>query len=342
MKKNILLVFFSTILVILSACASDSDSSQNSSEEVKDDAILELDLATIYNSASPDVAGAERFAEIVTEKSDGKIKVNVFPDGTLGSEKDNFTELSNGDLDFILGGSAGLEMFAPEYMFFLTPFLIKDSDHLNAWFESDLHTQMTEKMKDNNVYFLGDVVRGARHTTANKEIKTPDDLEGLQIRLPETPTLVKVFSEFGSQPVSIALPELYSSLQTGVVAASEGPYEQIATNHLYEVQDYIIKTSHIYDVTSLWINSDLYESLSTEEQKIIEEAGIEATEYASELAAEKEEEYLNELIENGMEYIELSDEELEKFTIQAEPVLQKLFEENFTVISYEEFMNLGN
>src|SRR5699024_4449403 len=235
---NTFMIVF-TLVLLLVACSSKSS---NSSRVIIH---VELDLAAVYNDYSPDVEGAKKFAEIVEEKTNGEIKVNIFSNGTLGSEKDNFTELSSGDLDMALGGSAGIEMFAEEYMFFLAPFLIEDLDHLEEWFESDLHEDMTERMKENNVRHLGDIVRGARNTTANKPVETPEDLEELKFRLPETDTLVEVFSALGAKPTSVSLDELYSSLQTGVVDASEGPYEQIASNQLDEVQDYLIKTEHI-------------------------------------------------------------------------------------------------
>src|SRR5699024_4520704 len=171
-----------------------------------------------------------------------------------------------------------------------------------------LHEDMTERMKENNVRHLGDIVRGARNTTANKPVETPEDLEELKFRLPETDTLVEVFSALGAKPTSVSLDEFYSSLQTGVVDASEGPYEQIASNQLDEVQDYLIKTEHIFDVSAIWINEDFFESLTEEQQKIITSAGEEAAQYASDTALNKQDEYLEQLEKSDMKIMDLTDE----------------------------------
>lgn len=300
---------------------------------------MELDLATVYEESAPQTQGAERFAELVAEKSGGEITVNVFPGGALGTEQDNFDAVRSGELAMVLGGSTGIDMFAREFMFFQTPFMMESIDHVNNFIESDLHEQMVERMDESNVHLLGHIVRGARNSTANQAFTSPEEVQGLSLRLPESPTWIAVWEGIGVRPTPVALPELYSALQTGVVEASEGPYEQFATFSLQEVQEYIINTEHIYEVTELWIGKNRYDSMTDEQQGWIDEAAEEAVEFANEEAARMAEEYLQELKDGGMEVV---DPDREAFLEAAREPLERLFEEQFTVTTYDEVMQLAD
>lgn len=299
---------------------------------------IEMDLATVYDADAPQSMGADRFAELVGEKSGGQIVVNFFPGGALGTETDNFNAVSAGELDMVLGGGLGIDMFASEFYFFQSPYMMVDMDHVNAFLESELHDQMVEKMAENNVQLLGHIARGARNTTSNQPFTTPEEMAGVSFRLPEIPTWISVWEGIGVDATPVALPELYSALQTGVVDASEGPYEQMATFSLHEVQDYVINTEHIYEVTQLWIDKSLYDSLTDEQRQWIDEAAEEAVAYANEEAERMEEEFLQQLIDGGMEVIE---PDREAFIEAARPVLERLFETQFTVTTYDEVMQLA-
>jgi tripartite ATP-independent transporter DctP family solute receptor len=299
---------------------------------------IEMDLATVYEADAPQSMGAERFAELVGEKSGGQIVVNFFPGGSLGTEQDNFNAVSSGELDMVLGGSTGIDMFANEFMFFQTPYMMQDIDHVNNFIESDLHQDLVDAMGESNIHLLGHIIRGARNSTSNQPFTTPEELRGISLRLPESPTWIAVWEGLGASATPVALPELYSALQTGVVDASEGPYEQFATFSLQEVQDYVINTEHIYEVTEIWIDKELYDSLSDEQRQWIDEAAAEAVEYANEEAARMEQEFLQELTDGGMEVI---DPDRDAFLEAAQEPLQRLFETQFTVTTYDEVMELA-
>lgn len=300
---------------------------------------IEMDLATVYDAEAPQSMGAERFTELVEEKSGGQITANFFPGGSLGTETDNFNAVSNGELDMVLGGGLGIDMFASEFYFFQTPFLMRDMDHVNAFLESGLHDQMAEAMDENNVHLLGHISRGARNSTSNQPFTTPEEMDGISLRLSEIPTWVAVWEGIGVDATPVALPELYSALQTGVVDASEGPYEQIATFSLQEVQSHVVNTEHIFEVTQVWIGTELYESLTDEQRQWVDEAAEEAVAFANEESERMEQEFLQELEDGGMEVI---DPDREAFLEAAQPVLEDLFDEQFTVTTYDEVMQLAD
>ena len=300
---------------------------------------VDIDMASVYDAQAPQSQAAEQFTEMVAECSGGSITVSFFPNGALGTENDNFSAVSNGELGMTLAGAVGPDMFAPEYMFYQAPFMMEDEEHVRAFIESDLHDGLVEAMDENNVHLLSNIYRGTRNSTANEPFTTPEELAGTPFRLPEIPTWVTVWSDLGIDATPVALPELYSALQTGVVDASEGPYEQFATFSLDEVQDYVVNTEHVFEVVQFWIGKDLYDSLSDEQRQCVDQSADEAAEIGTQLAEEANEGFLQELQEGGMEVIE---PDRAAFQEAAREPLQQLFESNWTVTTYDEVTELAD
>lgn len=300
---------------------------------------VEIDMATVYDAEAPQSQAAEQFTEIVADCSGGQIAVNFFPNGALGTENDNFSAVSSGELGMTLAGAVGPGMFAPEYMFYQAPFMMEDEEHVRAFIESDLHEGLVEAMDEHNVHLLSHIYRGTRNSTANQPFRTPEELAGTKFRLPEIPTWVTVWSDLGIDATPVALPELYSALQTGVVQASEGPYEQFATFSLDEVQNYVVNTEHVFEVVQFWISTELYDSLSEEHRTCIDDASAEAAEMGTQMAQEANDGFLQELQDAGMEVIQ---PDREAFIEAAREPLQRLFDSEFTVTTYEDVMELAN
>jgi tripartite ATP-independent transporter DctP family solute receptor len=322
------------------ACAGEigGASQQGSSAGEGEGRTVEIDMASVYDAQAPQSQAAVKFAELAAECSDGAITVNFFPNGALGTENDNFSAVSNGELGMTLAGAVGPGMFAPEFMFYQTPFMMQDEEHVRAFIESDLHEDMVAAMDEHNVHLLDHIYRGTRNSTANKPFTTPEELAGTKFRLPEIPTWVTVWQDLGIAATPVALPELYSALQTGVVKASEGPYEQFATFSLAEVQDYVVNTEHIFEVVQFWIGTDLYMSLSEDHRKCIDESSAEAAELGSQMAAEANDGFLQELRDAGMEVVE---PDRKAFMEAARQPLRRLFDSEFTVTTYDEVMGLA-
>jgi len=323
-------------MLAVTACGgstSTAPENSNSSSAASEQKTVKLQIASVYSDLSAPAKGTQMFADLVKERSNGSIQVDFFPNGSLGSEREIFEGVSSGDLQMVLGGTQGVDMYASEYMFITAPFLFSNMDHLKKVMASDLGKKMFEKMDESNVHILGINYRGARHMTSTKPVKTPEDLSGLKLRLPELEAWVAAWKELGALPTPIALPELYGALQTGVVDASEGPYEQMATFKLQEVQKYVINTAHIYEPTFLWINKGLWDSLSKEQQELLQQAADEAMEFADKEAVTDAEKFYKELQDAGMEVI---DPDLDKFIEKAQPALKQFFETKWNVTNLEE------
>lgn len=295
-----------------------------------------LDLATAYASDAPAAIALEQFAEDVREKSDGTIDISVFADGTLGNPTDNYTSVASGDLDMTMSGLEGLDMFAPEYTFLDAPFLIKDREHLSALLNSGIGDTLKERYEENGFVTLGWHARDTRELASNKPITTPEDVSGLKLRLPGMTVYVDTWSALNVSPTQVAMNELYTALQTNTAEACEGGYEQMTTLKLYEVQDYIQETDHVFEFVGLFINKDLYDSMSENQQQILNECAADAMAYADEMSAEKREEYKQACLDGGMELVEI---DREAFREALTDFYKEQFETKWTVSSFDEVMS---
>ncbi|MBP1932252.1 TRAP transporter substrate-binding protein [Ammoniphilus resinae] len=343
--KSVSAVMLASSLLVVSACGGSPSSSEGGSgggsaepapkadDKKAGGEVIEWDMPSVYAEGSAPVKGAQKFAELLDQKSNGQIKVTVFPNGSLGTERENFEALKAGDVELILAGYQGQDMYAPEFMFISAPFLFKSMDHVKAVLNGDLGKKMFAKMDESDSHALGSIIRGPRHMTANKEIKTPEDVKGLKLRLPEIEAWVAAWKAFDTLATPVALPELYGALQTGVVEASEGPTEQFYTFKLQEVQKYMIKTSHIYEATFFWINKPLWDSLTPEQQKWVQEASDEAIAYANDEAEKDAVKFEKEMVDAGMTVVE---PDRDKFVELAQPALKEFFETKWTVTNLDE------
>ncbi len=263
-------------------------------------------LGHIMTAEHPNGMGAEKFAELVKEKTNGKVIVNVFPASQLGNEKDIFDAVAMGMVDFsILGYGEPAKRFSPA-LIFDAPFFAKDREHLVRIFNDkivqDIFDEMANKIK---VKAIGPFYYGTRYlTTAKAPVKSPEDMKGLKIRTPDQPIYVSTIKAMGATPVPMAFPEVYLALQQGVIDGQENPPATIATNKFYEVQKYLVKTAHIMGGNCIYASEKTLESLPKEYQDAIVEAGKEAAQYINEVAFAAEDDYLNEIKENGVTIIE--------------------------------------
>lgn len=293
---------------------------------------LSLDLATVYDAKSPPALGGAKFKELVEQKSKGAITINLFTNGSLGTEKDNFTMLAADEFPFVIGGIQPIDMYAPAYMFLSAPYVVVSWDHLKNILNSDIGKNLAASLEKNNIRSLAVNYRGIRNTTSNKPIKNPADMKGVKLRLSEITSWVAFWQGIGALTTPVALPELYGALQTNVVEASEGPYEQFATNKLYEVQKYIVNTRHIYEPTWLYISDKLYKAQNAETRLLFDEAAQEAMAYANAQAEGLSNKFLKEMTDHGVQVIE---PDMQAFQTAADPVLAAMFKSIWTVTTPE-------
>ncbi|CEP67370.1 TRAP dicarboxylate transporter [Moorella glycerini] len=254
----------------------------------------------------------QKLAELVAQKSNGKIEIKVFPNGTIGDQRALVEGMQLGTIDMSINDAGLLSNFDPKWGICDLPYLWKSYEHVRNVEDGEVGKTLQQGLLSKGIRSLGWMDSGFRNLFVNKEIRNLQDLKGMKIRVPEAPVYVKTFQLLGANPTVIPWGEVYTSLQTKVVEGFEQPNEATFTNKMYEVTKYIVKTGHLYTVLSINISEKTWQKLSPEEQKIIADAAKEASAYGRKLAEELDSQYGQKLVEKGMKVIEVNKDEFQK------------------------------
>lgn len=270
---------------------------------------------------------AERIKEGIEEQTDGAFIVRlVGPE--VGSERDLLEGASRGEYQIMQSGDLVIAQYAPKYGVTSVPFVFPDYESVAMAYDGKLGEKMNESLKENgNLRLIGRSLRGARLLTATKPIRTPADLNGVKIRVPEIATWLTAWQAVGAQPTPVAWSEVFTALQTGVVDAQENPIAQIYEAKLYEVQDYIMMTEHLLAYFHWVINDDFLNSLSSEQQQIVLDVVKEATDWGTSQQDAASQAKLEEMIdEYGVEVIQ---PDKKAFFDAAKPAIEKISNEKW-------------
>ncbi|GAD52506.1 TRAP-type C4-dicarboxylate transport system, periplasmic component [Halarchaeum acidiphilum MH1-52-1] len=290
-----------------------------------------MTVATSYQPGHILVQIANEFKKRVESESDGSISVNVSSGGAYGSESKISELVKSGGVNAQTVGGLVWHKYAPKYAFFSNPYVMEDFEQITSVFESDAFQPAFDQIQQNgNQYELGQQVYiGKRHVTSNTPIRSPDDLKGIDLRLPELDSIVAIWNAIGASPTPVALDELYSALDNGVVDASEGPAEQVYSSDLYEVQSHYNKTAHQIETGNLMVNKDFYDGLDQTNQDILDKAGANITKSATDTAKNREEALFDKLSKKGMTIVE--DVDVEAFRSAARPAVKEQFKSNWAL-----------
>jgi len=280
-----------------------------------------LKLGHIAEPVHPYGQGAEKFAELVKEKSGGEIIVKVFPSSQLGGQKDLIEGLIYGTVDMALVGTAVLGQFQPQISIFDLPFLFQDREHAYKSLDS-VGMDLGKALEPKGIKMLGYMENGIRHLTNNvREVKTPADMQGLKIRVMTNKIFIAMMKSLGASPTPMAFGELYSAMQQGTVDGQENPSAHIWTKRFFEVQKYASKTAHAYSPEPLVMSMVSWSRLTPEQQNIIMAAAKEAIDWQRKLSTQKDKEYWNLIAETGK--IKIIDVDRELFKEATTPVYEE-------------------
>ncbi|MCG6190779.1 TRAP transporter substrate-binding protein [Maribellus maritimus] len=285
----------------------------------------EFRLAYVMAPGGTSHAAAEKFGELVSQKSEGKIKVKLYPNGILGNDRILVEGLSLRSVDMIIAGPSIIGWNAPKYGVIEAPFVFNSYTHMEKVMYGEIGKEIeTAIYKNRKIHFLAFLHRGPRYlTTTNKIIKTPDDLNGLKLRVPELPIYIKSWKTFGANPTPLAYSDMFMALKQGVVEGQENPLEVIYTSHLYETQKYIMKTEHLISFYTACIGDYFLKKFDKNEQKIIIESIKEAAKYQNDMVKKYEEKFTDELKAAGVDFIDVDRNAFEKLAVQKLPELFK-------------------
>ncbi|TVQ41203.1 MAG: DctP family TRAP transporter solute-binding subunit [Spirochaetaceae bacterium] len=251
----------------------------------------ELSFAHVYE---PDLAyhrEAVWAAQEIERRTDGRFTVQVYPASQLGSESEIAEGLGLGTVDMIYAGAAFLSGSYGPIAIAEAPFIYRDFDHWLAFADSDLMGDLAAGYREaTGHHIISPTYYGARHITSNKPIRTPADMRGLTIRVPDAPLYLLFPRAVGASPTPVAFAEVYLALQQGVVEAQENPLPTIRGMAFFEVQDYINLTGHMVNTLMTIVRGDLWEELSAADRAIFDEVFSEAAIRSSQAIYQEEQE----------------------------------------------------
>ncbi|MDH3595332.1 MAG: sialic acid TRAP transporter substrate-binding protein SiaP [Rhodospirillales bacterium] len=229
-----------------------------------------LKWAHVYETSSPYHTWALWAADEIGKRTEGRYAVEVFPASSLGKEVDINEGLTLGTLDIIYTGQLFAGRSYGPISIGGSPFMFRDFDHWAKFRDGALFKEMSEGYKKATGHHVITLTYyGQRHVTSNKEIKTPDDMKNLKIRVPNAP-LYKMFPQaVGANPTPMAFAEVYLALQQGVVDAQENPLPTIQFKKFYEVQKYITLTGHITDALMTIVGGPTWDKFSDQDREIV-------------------------------------------------------------------------
>ncbi|WOI56322.1 DctP family TRAP transporter solute-binding subunit [Palleronia sp. LCG004] len=270
--------------------------------------------------------GAERFGELLSEKTGGDYDVRVFPNAQLsgGDQMRQAEMVGRGALDLVVTSAINVTPLVPEMAVFSLPYLYANYDEVDATTQGAPAEMLSEILLESGIKVLAWGENGFREVTNSvRPIQSPEDLQGLNMRV-AGPMYIDVMNALGANPQQMQWSETLTALQQGVVDGQENPIGAvIIPQQVYEMQDYLTAWHYSYDPIFLGVSAEKWDSLDAETQAAMQEAATEAMEYQREITREGTEEGIGFLREQGMEVYEPSDEELQAFREATQPAFDE-------------------
>lgn len=241
------------------------------------------------------------FKREVEARTNGDVKVNIFPSGQLGNDAQMIDGTRSGIVDISMVGLNNYSGLLPQSSAFTLPFMFPDRETAYKVLDGEVGQSVLADMEQFGVKGLGYPENGYRNMTNNRgPIRTPADVDGLQMRVNNSKALSDMFQELGAAPQQIPVAELYTALETGVVDAQDHPIGVTLSFKFYEVQEYLSLTQHAYSPLVVTMNLRKFNGLSAANQQVITDVAAEAVAMQRELSIAKEDEMIAQLEADGM------------------------------------------
>lgn len=290
--------------VLMTACSK--------SREEETQKVFQIGFTTAAVENDPYYIFAKSFSDLVEEKSEGKMRIDVMGGGQLGQEGEMFTGMQIGTTDMAVMTNAYASGYVPASGLFDLPFIFKDSETAARILDSEIGQSVLEEYDRYGVKALAWGEGGFRHlVTKNKAVRKPEDFKGLKIRCMETESYIATYAALGTNAVPMAWSETITGLQQGTIDGLDIPISVTYTNGFPDIAGYLNMTGHFYSPLLICTSKDLYDKLTPEEQKILKETAVEAGIKSRENNARLESVMLKEMEEAGMTIVR--DVEVEEF-----------------------------
>jgi len=272
-----------------------------------------LKWAHVYEVPEPYHQQALWAADEIKKRTNGRYTIQVFPASQLGNENQINEGLGLGTVDMIYTGVAFAGSIHKSIAITNAPFVLRDFDHFMAYRNSPLFRQIAKGYEDKTKHKVITLTYyGQRMVTANKEIKKPEDMKGMKLRVPPAPLFLMFTKSVGANATPIAFAEVYLALQQGTVDGQENPLPTIMAKKFYEVQSHIMLTGHITESLLTIVGSHVWSKMSDADKKVFEEVLSEAALRATKEIRESEQKLAAEFRKLGKNVVEVDREAFRK------------------------------
>jgi tripartite ATP-independent transporter DctP family solute receptor len=309
MKPSSIVTYASAALVALIAMAGASNTSLAQEFSMR--------AATIGAPGGIQDVGLQKLKEVAEARSDGRISITIHTGGALGDQISNIEALQTSTLD-IATIETPITQIDPLMGVFGLPYIFRSREHVDAVLNGPIGEEISERLAQHDVRAIGYYEGGFRQITNNvRPIYTPEDLQGITMRTPESRLRIKIFNHYGANASPLPYPELYTALQTGVFDGQENPAVEVAASRFYEVQKYLSFTNHVYTVGFLLMGEQLYQQLPDDLRQVMDEAARAASAATVEFGRQADAEIADLAQSRGME---VNEADIDSFVEASEPI----------------------
>ncbi len=289
------------------------------------DAEVTLQIGFENSISEPIGQALEKWQQLVDEKGDGSLKLELYPDSQLGSKNELIDGMTLGEPYITLAdGAFYADYGVPDFGIVFGPFLFDNWDQCWTLIESDWYKDMCTQLEGKGLKIVTSNWKyGERHTLTTKPVNTVDDLAGMKIRVPGNQIQSIGFDVLGATSTGMDLGDVYQALQTGTIDGAENPLATLYGRKLHEVAKYLILDGHVLNFTTWVMSADLFNSLTPEQQELLVSTGEEAGLYNNDLVDQSNDEYLQKMKDEGVTVVDPTEEVLDGFREKAAAFYEK-------------------
>jgi len=302
-KKHVFIISALLIICLFTACGAESKPAASDKPAA---AVITLKAGHVLASDHPYHLGLVKMAEIIAEKSQGRLKMDVFPSSQIGNERDLIEGMQMGTVDLSLVSTAPLAGFVKDFLAFDLPFLFKDRATALKVLDGEIGQESLKKIEANNLIGLAFWENGYFNiNNSKKAVKKPSDMNGLKIRTMENAIHMSTFKALGANPIPMAWGEVFTALQQSAIDGCTLTPTSYWTSKLHDAnQKYLTVTHHVYVPAPLLMSKKTYDSLPDDLKTVVKEAALAARDYERELSASVEAKYMANIKGAGVTVIE--------------------------------------
>lgn len=319
-KKVLAMICAAAMMLSLSACGGNKDSDGPDKQLSTDEPIV-FKIAHVDAESAPSHQMLLDVEKYVEETSEGRVDVQIFPNGILGGDREVLEAIQLGNVQMTNVGSSVFSAYGEKFSIYEVPFLFKDFESVCKAYDGELGDVYNEWLNENGFSCLGVLSYGWKGLSNNvRAVRTPADLNGLKIRVMEVPMFIDMFKALGANPTPMSWNEIYTGLQQGTIQGQDNSPELTYTSNFYEQQKYYTNLNHIQGNGLLVVSKSYFEGLPEDIQQIFIDAFDQVIDEQRQRSVEDEQMYIQAMIDAGIEFTALTDDERAAFADKMGPI----------------------